>query len=553
MEERDLEARVALLEERIESLEAALQAVMPRAQARPEPVSPPPSDATATQPDATNPAISDESDRSPIAWVVDKIGIALLLIGVTFLLKYSYDQGWLGEATRVALGGATGLALLLGGVHQRRDNPALSGVLYGGAIATFYGTVFAAYTLYALIDGPVALGLTVATTVGGFVLAARQSQAALASIATIGGFATPFVLEGGPGPVELGVFAILVSVSAGLLYVFRGWRSLLLTTATGGYSLVAAAFDALEFSGGPAKQWAAGIVASGSGLWATVLAFAALATVCVVTGVFPALRARREADEMSSLAQFAIVPGLLLPLVIVPLATSSTAIAVVVASVLMLGALAASRLTDSGRTYLVVAGVLAAAIVGSVFGVSPLALAFLGHAVAWGWLGAGRSDGLLLASLTALSGVGFWSVALLFEESGEAFGTPDSLILVFSTGALLALAFGMRHRVLRWSYFYLASFAAMAMFWSQLYGLPNSEGIVTVTWGVFAVAVLVAGFVRDEGAQQGLGVITVLATAGKLLVVDLASTSTMLRVGVFMAMGVALLFVSYLAPRLKAS
>jgi uncharacterized membrane protein len=138
---------------------------------------------------------------------------------------------------------------------------------------------------------------------------------------------------------------------------------------------------------------------------------------------------------------------------------------------------------------------------------------------------------------------------MLAEETGELFGTPGARMLIFSVATLVALGFGIEKRILRWGFFYLGTFAAMAVWATQLHGMDGAEVIVTGTWGVGALAMLVAGFVRNDGAQQALGITAVLLTAGKLLFIDLDSVDTIVRVGLFMAMGGTLLFVSYLVPR----
>ncbi|PIR73622.1 MAG: hypothetical protein COU40_01425 [Candidatus Moranbacteria bacterium CG10_big_fil_rev_8_21_14_0_10_35_21] len=42
-----------------------------------------------------------------------KIGIAALVLGVSFFLKYAFDQGWIGETGRVIIGILVGLSLLI--------------------------------------------------------------------------------------------------------------------------------------------------------------------------------------------------------------------------------------------------------------------------------------------------------------------------------------------------------------------------------------------------------------------------------------------------------
>ncbi|MFQ5607470.1 MAG: DUF2339 domain-containing protein, partial [Candidatus Zixiibacteriota bacterium] len=66
-------------------------------------------------------------------FLLNKLGIGLLLFGVVFLFKYSIDQGWITPAVRVACGLALGVALLGFGskLYSRRHHFSL--VLLGGA------------------------------------------------------------------------------------------------------------------------------------------------------------------------------------------------------------------------------------------------------------------------------------------------------------------------------------------------------------------------------------------------------------------------------------
>ena len=41
---------------------------------------------------------------------LNKIGIAILVIGIGFFVKYAIDQNWIGEVGRVAIGIGTGAA-----------------------------------------------------------------------------------------------------------------------------------------------------------------------------------------------------------------------------------------------------------------------------------------------------------------------------------------------------------------------------------------------------------------------------------------------------------
>jgi len=141
----------------------------------------------------------DESLESRIGgrWLL-YIGTAALVIGIGFFVKYAFDNDWIGEAGRVLIGAAIGLAMILGG-HRvaRRGYPLYGQIVAGGGFAALYISVFAALTFYGLIGRPAAFGLMVLVTAGAALAADAHRSLGLALFAAAGGFLTPFLVGGG--------------------------------------------------------------------------------------------------------------------------------------------------------------------------------------------------------------------------------------------------------------------------------------------------------------------------------------------------------------------
>jgi uncharacterized membrane protein len=172
-------------------------------------------------------------------WWMNKVGIALFLMGVVFLFKFSWDRGWLQvlltPAVRVGLGVLLGTALVGVGLRVYAGRRAFAQVVLGGGIGTYYITGFAAFNMLGVFSYPVAFAFMAAVTVLAFALALRQDGAALAVIGVSGGLATPFLLYDGDGALAgLVLYAGLVLGGAMGIYLLKGWRSLLLV-AFGGY------------------------------------------------------------------------------------------------------------------------------------------------------------------------------------------------------------------------------------------------------------------------------------------------------------------------------
>ena len=123
-----------------------------------------------------------------------RIGVLALIIGVGFFLKLAFDNDWIGETGRVALGLLGGVALLGGGEYWRRKYPILAQPLTGGGIAILYLSVFAAFALYDLIPALPALGFFFLVTVTAAGLALRYESVVIAVLGILSGFATPFLL-----------------------------------------------------------------------------------------------------------------------------------------------------------------------------------------------------------------------------------------------------------------------------------------------------------------------------------------------------------------------
>ena len=67
-----------------------------------------------------------------------RVGIIALIVGVGFFLKLAFDNNWVGDTGRVALGILGGLALLGAGEYWQTRYPIYARVLLGGGIALLY-------------------------------------------------------------------------------------------------------------------------------------------------------------------------------------------------------------------------------------------------------------------------------------------------------------------------------------------------------------------------------------------------------------------------------
>jgi uncharacterized membrane protein len=155
-------------------------------------------------------------------------GVLVLLFGVSFFLKYAFDNAWIDETGRLSLGALAGAGLVAAGWRLAGSGLAAFGqALAGTGFAILYLVIYAALNFYGLIDRAFAFSLMAAITLASAIVADRQRAQALAFIAVGGGFLTP-ALVGGDENAQLTLFsydAVLV-VGTLLLSLRHHWLAL---------------------------------------------------------------------------------------------------------------------------------------------------------------------------------------------------------------------------------------------------------------------------------------------------------------------------------------
>ena len=166
---------------------------------------------------------------------LNRIGIAALLIGVSYFLKYAFESNWIGPAGEILIGLVAGVAIVIWSEWFRiRGYQAFSYSLKAVGIGALYLSLWAAFQVYSLIPVGVAFASMVVVTAVMAGLALAQQAEILAAFALAGGFATPVLLSTGHNH-ELALLSYLALLDAAtlLLAVARGWRRLLLLSFAG--------------------------------------------------------------------------------------------------------------------------------------------------------------------------------------------------------------------------------------------------------------------------------------------------------------------------------
>jgi uncharacterized membrane protein len=177
---------------------------------------------------------SDLETRIGSHWL-NRIGIAAVLIGVSYFLKYAFDSGWIGPTGRVAIGLVAGIAVVLWSERFRtRGYRAFSYSLKAVGIGVVYLSLWASFQLYHLMPSGVVFVCMLLVTASTCALALSQDAEILAVFAITGGFSTPVLLSTGVNrEVALFSYVALLDLAILTLVAFKPWRRLLWLGFTG--------------------------------------------------------------------------------------------------------------------------------------------------------------------------------------------------------------------------------------------------------------------------------------------------------------------------------
>jgi hypothetical protein len=228
------QARFDALEKRVEELERRLVAAPPRV----EPVSRPVPRAAA--PELPPIARVPFEPPSPVVFTpiphreltfglnwISRIAVVTVVLALAFFFQYAFENHWITESGRVALGVVCGLAGFAAGEYfHRRGQHAYGQALAAAGAAFLYLSFWAAFSLYHLIPQVGAFALMVLTTVAAGFAAMRYDSLVVALLGLAGGYATPGLLSnGGDHPWFVMSYALLLSAGAVAASRARGWVS----------------------------------------------------------------------------------------------------------------------------------------------------------------------------------------------------------------------------------------------------------------------------------------------------------------------------------------
>jgi uncharacterized membrane protein len=151
------------------------------------------------------------------AQLLNRVGIAAVLIGMAWFLKLAFDRDWIGPGIRILIGLVCAVALVAWSERfRRRGFPAFSYSLKALGTSIAYLALWAAFSMFHLASWWLVFAAMAAVTVANAILAHRQNSEVLAIYALTGGLATPVLLSVGHRE-PLFLFAYLTLLNGGAL------------------------------------------------------------------------------------------------------------------------------------------------------------------------------------------------------------------------------------------------------------------------------------------------------------------------------------------------
>lgn len=502
-------------------------------------------------------------------------GILTMVFGVGYFLKYSFEQGWVTPAGRVAMAYVWSIVFLIAGDRFRKKLSGAFGLsLVGGGIAVLYFSTFAGFQIYHLLDQVPSFAIMVLITVLAGALSVYYDSKWLAVLGLVGGFLTPVLLTTGRDN-QVALMTYMTILNLGLLGIAFHKKWDLLNT-------LGLIFTYLLYSAWYASHYA------DSKFWPAVLFLNVFFLIySVAPFAYQFLRESRE--ELKGIVLMVpnafIAFGYSYAMIVQRSSLPWVSVVSVFYAVVFLAM--ASYLYKTGKQQLEAFVVLLAKAL--LFLIITVPLIFSKHwiTVFWSaqafallWMGMRLERRSLRAGAYALFGMALFKFlaydygavfnfnTALFAFYGPYTGTlaeraATSLVLLAALAQAGALAARLPYRTLSPEIkdsailFGAATLLLFIVLNAETNGffheyLPEARfAAVSVLWTIFSVCLMIAGFRANSAlvrkASFGLFLITVL----KVFLSDMANVSTPYRIISFIILGLVLVGTSYLYYKYK--
>jgi len=187
------------------------------------------------------------ASRSP-EWWLSRLGIGFVILSVLLLYGYAIDKGWITPPVRVLAGILLGTGLFWTATRTpstpasaKSHEPGMRELFFGGALAVWYVSAYAAAVWYQLISIPTARLAFFALALLSTWIALQERREIFALLAVLTGFATPFILTAPLGSMtQLSLYLGVVTAMGLTIYLMRGWHPIIWITFVAFWLSVAA-------------------------------------------------------------------------------------------------------------------------------------------------------------------------------------------------------------------------------------------------------------------------------------------------------------------------
>lgn len=567
----DLRARIERLEKKVNELEQKVDTDVSVAHSVDTQSNATQAESDAAQVDLSSSTRASRWDMTNIdfgeQWL-NRIGIGLLLIGIAFLFKYSIDQGWLIPPVRSAIGFGIGVLLFGGGLRLTDEMKPLKQILLGGGIAAFYITGFATFQLYDFLPSVIVWTFMIVVTLLSLSLSLQQDEAILSVVGTLGAFGTPFMLYSGGGSVVLLMcYTVLVLAGTIAVYMKKGWRSLLWSISLGGglvlfVGIVNTAYDKEPATG--FEHWALQV---GALIWLACAWLLPLYREVVVKndpsgwpnpdrllddGTIDENMSYRPSSTVHVMVF--IVPLLMLVMTIGIWDLSMNGGGFVSVGLAAVGSMLYVPMKNRSLPRL--------ASTNAFLGLGMLTIGFVlmleGNflfmvlaieAVAMRFIVKQTGDNRLGLSSHILFGIVIlWVVNSLYHSLGtdSAVLSMDAIsqLLVIAAGGILIPRLLKNRDIAR---VYQLTSHVIFLFWlyQKFVTAENGQALVTISWALYAIGLLVYGFLQYHKNVRLVAMGTIFVVVGKLFLIDLSQLEAIWRILIFMTFGAVFLLLGY--------
>lgn len=159
--------------------------------------------------------------------IISKLGILIIILGVSIGIKYSIEHNMINPTTRIILAYLTSFSLLVLAYMLKKNYLNYSGVLLSGASAILYTSTFVAYNLYSIISLEIAFMLMLIFTIFTCLASLLYNKQSIAQIGMVGAYAIPFLLGNkGDDILFLLIYISIINLGILILSVKKYWRPL---------------------------------------------------------------------------------------------------------------------------------------------------------------------------------------------------------------------------------------------------------------------------------------------------------------------------------------